>query len=116
VTLPMSFFVGCFIAAAVPFLIERFYFGKRFGPFAGLFRLFAGQAAILVVANGLIFLLVARDSPSWFVRLEAVVRMVTYLSIGIIPIMSLSAAVVALLIIAFEWLSRRKTKTDMRDS
>ena len=112
----MSFFVGCFIAVAVPFLIERYCFGKRFGPFTGLFRLFAGQAAILVVANGLILLLVAPDSPNWFVRLEAVVRMVTYLSIGIIPIMSLSAAIVALLIVAFGWLSRRKTKTDMQDS
>ncbi len=85
----MSFLVACFIAAAVPFLIERFYFGKRFGPFTGLFRLFAVQAAILAVANGLVFLLVAPHSPSWFVRLEAVVRIVTYLSIAIIPIMTL---------------------------
>ena len=106
----MAFFIGCFFAATVPFLAERFYFGKRFGPFTGLFRLFAGQAVILALANGLMVLLVAPDSPDWFLRVEAVITMATYLSIGIIPLMSATTAIISLLILALGWFSRRKTR------
>ena len=105
-----GYFVACVLAVVLPFLAERFCFHKPFGPFAALLRLFAWQAAILAAANAIMFVAVMPESAVWLHRLNAVVRTVTVLSAGVIPLMSATTAVIALFILAFGWFTKRKAK------
>jgi hypothetical protein len=100
----MPFLAFLLAAVALPYAVERLYFGKRFGLFAALFWVYVFQVGIL-------FLLKFLD-PQWTppFGLEVIFKtigVVAFLGIAAVPAIALFCSALLLLVYATRWIEKR---------
>ncbi|PBB26523.1 MULTISPECIES: hypothetical protein [unclassified Mesorhizobium] len=103
----MLFLALCFVAVAVPYGIERFYFATRFGFFAAIFWLFVFQASVLFGGEIILGNHLGQSLPDWVTTLGFAIGTFAYMTIGST---SLAAVVVGLgfgTVIAASWFLKK---------
>lgn len=93
-------------AALVPYLIERFVFGRRIGVFAFLFWLLALQFLAIYLSVAVVGSL---EDNGWVILAELLkgIAAIAFMTIGIVPFVALPLAVlIALAVLGFRLFSR----------
>ena len=88
----MVFLIFSFVAVAIPYGLERFYFSIRFGLFAAIFWLFVFQASVLFGGEIILENHLGQSLPNWIASLGYAVGAFDYLTIGMTPIAAVLAA------------------------
>ncbi|MDX8524748.1 hypothetical protein RFM68_09525 [Mesorhizobium sp. MSK_1335] len=88
----MAFLIFSFVAVAIPYGLERFYFARKFGFFAAIFWLFAFQVSVLVGGEIMLENQLGHSMPNWVTSLGYAIGSFAYLTIGMTPIAAIVAA------------------------
>ncbi|MDX8503179.1 hypothetical protein RFM99_33000 [Mesorhizobium sp. VK4C] len=88
----MFFLVFFFVAVAILYGLERFYFARKFGFFAVIFWLFAFQFGALFAGEVILENRVGQSLPSWVKAVGLAIELFAYLTIGMTPIAAVVAA------------------------
>jgi hypothetical protein len=102
----MLFLSICFVAAAIPYALERLYLAGWF--FAALFWLFVFQLSILFGAEIILENHLGESLPGWIKSLGIAIGIFPYLTIGLTPIVAVFGALTAGVVIAAKWFSKRR--------
>ena len=85
----MHFLIICFLTVLLPFLIEKFYYGIKFGPFFLLFCVFMFQVLSLISADFFLGMKAVSEFAPWFATLMGVLGGVSLMTIALTPLLSL---------------------------
>ncbi|TGQ50615.1 hypothetical protein EN836_28160 [Mesorhizobium sp. M1C.F.Ca.ET.193.01.1.1] len=103
----MVFLIFSFVAVAIPYGLERFYFASRFGFFAAILWLFVFQASVLFGAEIILEDHLGQSLPGWIKSIGFAVEAVAYLTIGLTPFAAVVAALGFATVIAANRFSRK---------
>ncbi|RWI11859.1 hypothetical protein [Mesorhizobium sp.] len=103
----MFFLTLCFVAIAVPYGIERFYFVIRFGFFAAIFWLFVFQASVLFGGEIILENHLGHSLPNWATTLGFAIGAFAYMTIGLTSFAAVVAALGFGTVIAAKWFLRK---------
>jgi hypothetical protein len=99
----MLFLILSFVAVAIPYGLERFYFARRFGFFAAIFWLFVFQASVLFVGEIILENHLGQSLPNWVTSLGFAIGAFAYVTIGMTPFAAVVAALGFGTVIAAKW-------------
>ncbi|RRI06897.1 hypothetical protein EH240_02010 [Mesorhizobium tamadayense] len=103
----MVFLVFSFVAVAILYGLERFYFGRIFRLFAAIFWLFVFQASVLFVGEIILQNHLGQSLPNWVTSLGLAIGAFAYVTIGMTPFAAVIAALGFGTVIAANWFLRK---------